>query len=132
MSTVPKQIIPLSKFAMSTACEGVPKSQAKPAPKPATPSARLPDMSSVLYSLDYGHPSFREPDAGEFILGIYRDNDGRCHATLLWADPKVDLFWDLALRQHVNPPAFYVRIEFQPQLDALTGHPVINGMVCPF
>ena len=91
----------------------------------------LPDLTHLLHSLDCGHPLFREPENNEWIMGLYREDDGRVTPVLLWADPKVDLFWDLHLRRHVRPPAFYLRLAQQPQLDPQTGCPVVHGSACP-
>jgi hypothetical protein len=92
----------------------------------------LPDLSPVYHCLDYSHPTFREPGPGELILGIYRENDGTLCPILLWADPNQDRFWDVGLREHVKPPRFYIEIKCQPQIDPVTGYPIIEGAVCPF
>jgi hypothetical protein len=91
-----------------------------------------PDLEPVVHALDYGHPRFREPANGEVVVGLYRNEDGSAAPMLLWADPKVDLFWDMALRQHVRPPAWYLRLDRQPPIDPATGYPIIEGAVCPF
>jgi len=109
-------------------------SQASQIPPHAVPCIPpdFPDLLPVFHCLDYGHPTFREPLPGELILGIYRENDGEPCPILLWVDPKVDLFWDVGLRQHVKPPRFYIQIKCQPEIDPASGYPVIQGAVCPF
>lgn len=123
----PKQVIPLERLRYA-ASGG---SEAKTTRRKIRPNA-APDMSAVIYCLESDHPMFREPEKGELIVGLYRKDDGMAAPILLWADPNVDLFWDVGLRQHVKPPAWYVRIGCQPQIDAETGYPVIHGAVCPF
>jgi hypothetical protein len=51
---------------------------------------------------------------------------------LLWAAPNVDLFWDVAQRERVKSPRLYLKLSEQPEIDAVTGYPVIQGAVCPF
>ncbi len=92
----------------------------------------VPDLSPVLHSLEPGHARYREPENGELVLGLYREDDGSAAPILLWADPKVDLFWDVSLRQHVKAPTWYLRLACQPQVDPATGYPIIHGAVCPF
>ncbi len=108
----------------------VPVRQGSTVKQPASKSARdLPDLSPVYHCLLYDHPTFREPVKGELILGIYREEDGAPCPILLWVDPHVDLFWDVGLRRHVKPPRYYIQIKCQPQIDPVTGHPVIEGAV---
>jgi hypothetical protein len=99
---------------------------------PARPGLKPPDLLPVLHCLEYSHPTFREPEKGELILGLYREDDGTAAPVLLWTDPKVDLFWDVNIRQHVKPPKWYLRLAAQPPIDPVTGYPVIQGAVCPF
>lgn len=106
-------------------------SQASQIPPGAAPCS-LPDLSPVFHSLEPDDPSFREPVDGELVLGIYRQDDGTPWPILLWADPNVDLFWDVGLREHVKPPGYYIQIKCQPEIDPVTGYPVIDGAVRPF
>ena len=109
-----------------------------PKPKPETGGGSLHNetcpeqLAPPVYSLDFGQPNFREPEEGEWVVGLYREDDGTPVPLLLWADPKVDLFWDASLREHVMPPRLYLKLDKQPQIDAATGYPVIQGAVCPF
>ena len=89
-------------------------------------------LAPPIYSLECGDPNFREPEDGELIVGLYRENDGTPVPLLLWADPNVDLLWDVARRQHVKPPRLYLQLSEQPAIDPVTGFPVIQGAVCPF
>ena len=104
-----------------------------PNPEPDCPRSLRNEMNLAppLYSLECGDPNFREPEDGELIVGISRDDDDTAAPLLLWADPKVDLFWDVARREHVKPPGLYLRLSEQPQIDPMSGHPVIDGAVCP-
>lgn len=83
-------------------------------------------------SLDPLHPEFREPVNGEWIVGLYTGEDGTKCPVLLWADPKVDLFWDPSLLEHVKPPGSYLMLEGQPKIDGESGYPVKGGAVSPF
>jgi hypothetical protein len=85
-----------------------------------------------VYSLECGEPGFREPENREWIVGLYRQDDGALFPLLLWADPKVDYFYDVARRRHVLPPRLYLRLAEQPQMDPVSGHPIIDGAECPF
>ena len=89
-------------------------------------------LAPPLYSLECGEPNFREPEDGELIVALYREDDGTPVPLLLWADPNVDLFWDVARREHVKPPRLYLQLSEQPKIDPVTGFPVIQGAVCPF
>jgi len=40
---------------------------------------------------------------------------------LLWADPNVDLFWDVGRREHVKPPRLYLKLSEQPEIDPHRG-----------
>ncbi len=91
-----------------------------------------PHLAPPVYSLECGEPSFREPEDGEWIVGLYREYDGTPVPLLLWADPNVDLFWDVARREHVRPPRIYLKLAEQPQIAPVSGHPVIDGAECPF
>ena len=115
------------------------ESKAPPEPLPEPPRslrnetrAEPPQIGPLVYSLECGEPNFREPEKGEWVVGLYREDDGTPVPLLLWADPKVDLFWDASLREHVMPPRLYLKLDKQPQIDAATGYPVIQGAVCPF
>lgn len=139
MKTDHRKIISLSKLGWNPpACEqsGANATPATGCEKPKVqPSAKLvglPSLDSVLHTLNCGQPGFREPENGEFVVGIWREKDHTAAALLLWADPAIDLFFDLARRQHVKPPGFYLRLAEQPQIDAQTGYPIINGAICPF
>lgn len=74
---------------------------------PTVPS--LPDLSAALYSLRPGDDRYRDPAKEELVIGIYRTG-ATCEAALLYADPLVDLFWDVVCEQHVKPPLFYLRL----------------------
>ena len=97
---------------------------------PTVPSQPTP--SPPVYTLECGDPGFRDPEDGEWIVGLYREDDGTFVPLLLWADPDVDYFWDVAQRRHALPPRFYVKLAAQPQIDPKSGHPIIDGAVCPF
>jgi hypothetical protein len=97
---------------------------------PVVPSP--PDLAPVVHALEYAHPWFREPENGEWVIGLYRDDDGTAAPLLLWADMREDRFWDAARREHVKPPKFYLRLSEQPQIDGETGYPIIDGAICPF
>ncbi len=85
------------------------------------PEKRLhADLTKWVHSLECRHPRFREPVKGELVLGLYRD-DSQISPILLWADPNVDLFYDVGLRQHVKPPMYYLRIDAQGQAAANLG-----------
>jgi hypothetical protein len=93
-------------------------------PKPALDRSR-PERIEVklgpaLFSLECTDANFREPVDGEWIVGLYREDDGTPVPVLLWADPNVDLFWDVARRVHVMPPRDYVRLSEHPQIDPKT------------
>ena len=92
----------------------------------------MPDLASAVFALEYDHPRFREPANGEWVVGLYRSDDGKAAPLLLWADTREDRFWDAARREHVKPPKFYIRLTEQPQIDPRTGYPIIDGAVCPF
>ena len=77
-------------------------------------------LTKWIYGLDYNDPKFREPESGELVIGIYR-NGNELSPVLLWADPKVDLFYDVGQRQHVKPPKYYLRIDQQNQAAAALG-----------
>ena len=126
-SPAPKQLIPLERLR---APGGVGNETNATVRKVRPVSA--PNVSPAIHSLESGHPTFREPEKGELIVGLYREDDGTAAPILLWADPNVDLFWDVARREHVKPSGWYLRIGCQPQLDAETGYPVVQGVVCPF
>ena len=104
----------------------------EPLPERKPPLETERQLAPPLYSLECGEPNFREPEDGEWIVALYREDDGTLVPLLLWADPNVDLFWDVARREHVKPPKLYVRLAEQPQLDPATGYPIIGGAVCPF
>lgn len=139
MKPLTRKIIPLTKLGWTTppaepntaGTSSIPVSE-KPKPPVAAKLSGMPDLGSALYTLNCGQPGFREPENGEFIVGIWREDDGAGAALLLWADPAIDLFFDLALRRHVKPPAFYLRLAEQPKIDAQSGYPIIDGAVCPF
>jgi|GEM_PF-2665958 len=78
------------------------------------------ELLKWVHSLEYGHPRYRDPEKGELVLGLYRDEDS-VSPILLWADPNIDLFYDVGLRQHVKPPKFYLRIDAQGQAAANLG-----------
>jgi len=91
-----------------------------------------PESAPPIYSLECGEPGFREPEDREWIVALYRQNDGTFYPLLLWADPDVDYFWDVARRRHTTPPRLYVKLAEQPQLDPKSGYPIIDGAECPF
>lgn len=114
------------------------QAESRPTPVPNPPGslrnepAAAPPLVPPFYSLECGEPGFREPVNGEWIVGLYRLDDGTLFPLLLWADPKVDYFWDVARRRHVLPPGRYLRLPEQPQIDPVSGHPIIDGAECPF
>lgn len=112
--------------------EPLPKPHSEPRPSLHNETRPQPQLAPPVYSLECGEPNFREPEKGEWIVGLYREDDGTPVPLLLWADPKVDLFWDVSLREHVMPPRLYLKLDKQPQIDTATGYPVIQGAVCPF
>ena len=139
MKPTTSKLIPLTQLGWSTPPSVLETAGMNAAPeieKPESPKSAnrggMPDLSSALYTLNCGQPGFREPENGEFVVGIWREDGGSAAALLLWADPAVDLFFDLALRKHVKPPAFYLRLAEQPKIDAQSGYPIINGAICPF
>lgn len=91
-----------------------------------------PDLAAAVFALECVRPGFREPENGEWIIGLYRDDDGNAAPLLLWADTREDRLWDPARREHVKPPMFYLRLSEQPQIDGETGYPIIDGAICPF
>lgn len=86
-----------------------------PEPKPEPEPGR--HLVPPVYSLECDEPNFREPEVGEWIVGLYRQDDGTLFPLLLWADPKVDYFRDVARREHVRPPRLYLQLREQPQID---------------
>lgn len=138
MNPRPKLVVPIAQLNMVFAqgCNPAPESTAEKAvPMPAGSPRSLrnePDLGPVVHALPYDHPRFREPENGEVVVGLYREDNGTAAPVLLWADTRADLFWDISLRQHVKPPAWYLRLACQPPIDPLTGYPVIQGAVCPF
>ena len=140
MNAKPRLVVPIGKLAevseLTTGDVEFTPIATRPEIRPAAAEPRSrtkwPDVGPIVHCLNYDDPTFREPEKGEFVMGLYRAEDGRAAALLLWADPKVDLFWDVALRQHVKPPKFYMRLSEQPQIDCSAGHPVIDGAACPF
>jgi hypothetical protein len=104
----------------------------KPTPQRSRPERIEVQLGSPLFSLECTDANFREPVDGEWIVGLYREDDGTPVPVLLWADPNVDLFWDVARRAHVMPPRDYLQLGEQPQIDPMTGYAVIAGAVCPF
>lgn len=117
---------------MQRPIEPSPKPHSEPRPSLRNETRPQPQLAPPVYSLECGEPNFREPEKGEWVVGLYREDDGTPVPLLLWADPKVDLFWDVSLREHVMPPRLYLKLDKQPQIDAATGYPVIQGAVCPF
>ena len=112
--------------------EPLPKPHSEPRPSLRNETRPQPQLAPPVYSLECGEPNFREPEKGEWVVGLYREDDGTPVPLLLWADPKVDLFWDASLREHVMPPRLYLKLDKQPQIDADTGYPIIDGAECPF
>jgi hypothetical protein len=92
----------------------------------------LPQFGHRFRSLDPLHPEFREPVNGEWVVGLYTSEDGKKCPMLLWADPKVDLFWDPSRLEHVKPPGSYLMLEDQPKIDGESGYPIKGGVVSPF
>jgi len=117
------------------------ESKAPPEPLPEPPRSlhnekRLtpPEIAWPIYSLECGESNFREPEEREWIVALYREDDGTFYPLLLWAEADVDYFWDVARRRHVLPPLLllYVKLAEQPQFDPQSGHPIIDGAECPF
>jgi len=128
-----RRVIPLSELGKT----------ATPQPKPPRADgmaerakrdldSALPQFGPRFRSLDPRAPQFREPPAGEWIVGLYRSDDGLWFPVLLWADPKVDLFWDPSRLEHVKPPGSYLMLEDQPKIDGESGYPIKGGVVSPF
>ena len=92
----------------------------------------LPQFGHRFRSLDPLHPEFREPVNGEWVVGLYTGEDGKKYPVLLWADPKVDLFWDPSRLEHVKTPGSYLMLEDQPKIDGESGYPIKSGVVSPF
>lgn len=137
MNRQPRLVVPIGDLAESAAADCFSSAPASPAPAPASaPKARAgmapPNLEPIVHCLEYTDPTFREPQNGEVVVGLYREDDGTAAALLLWADTRADLFWDVALRQHVKPPKFFMRLREQPAIDPATGYPIIQGAVCPF
>jgi hypothetical protein len=103
-----------------------PKRTSKPALK------NFPDLSRNLHALEFDYPCYRNPEKGEFIIALNCDTDGLVYPALLWADNETDLFWDVALAQHVHPPLFYLRMPKQPEFDISKGRPFLCTIECPF
>ena len=112
--------------------EPLPKPHSEPRLSLRNETRPKPQLAPPVYFLECGEPNFREPKKGEWVVGLYREDDGTPVPLLLWADPKVDLFWDASLREHVMPPRLYLKLDKQPQIDADTGYPIIDGAECPF
>ena len=115
--------VPVIRVRVATAA---PASRGAPVPimnKPkAAPDRTRPESTEVklgppLFSLECTDANFREPVDGEWIVGLYREDDGTPVPVLLWADPNVDLFWDVARREHVKPPRLYLQLSEQPAID---------------
>jgi hypothetical protein len=102
----------------------------KPSQAPPLPERMQVQIGPPLFSLECTDANFREPVDGEWIVGLYREDVGTPVPVLLWADPNVDLFWDVARHVHVMPPRDYLQLSEQPQIDPKTA--VIEGVVCPF
>jgi hypothetical protein len=128
-----RQIVPLHMLAAFKPDDELLNAEKTPSGNPL-PSGRQQGVNFgvSLCSLQFGHPSFREPENDEWIIGLYRENDGTFCPILLWADPTVDLFWDPSLRNYVRPPGSYLRLTNQPQIDGRTGYPIVDGAVCPY
>jgi hypothetical protein len=88
-------------------------------------SQLIEHFGTSFCSMDPGHPSFREPLNGEWLIGLYRESDGSMCPIPLLVDPKIDLLWDPSLRHHVKPPSFYLLLQHQPQIDGNTSHPLV-------
>ncbi len=142
MNRKPRLVVPIAELAASVAASSS-EAAAAPTPIPAPACDQgcercarsrptLPDLLPVLHCLEPGQSLYREPEDGELVVGLYREDDGTVAPLLLWADPKVDLFWDFARRQHVKTPTFYIRLTEQPAIDPESSYPVIQGAVCPF
>ncbi len=71
-----------------------------------------------------------QPMLIRLALGIFVAQR-RC-PVLLWADPKVDLFWDPSRLEHVKPPSSYLMLEDQPKIDGESGYTIKGGAVSPF
>ncbi len=97
-----------------------------------SPTPFLPKMGPLIRSLESTDPNFAEPTNGSMLLGLYRDDMGSVTPVVLWAHPEKDLLWDMAAGGFVNPPRFYIPLPVSWPIDPETGHPVINGAVCPF
>ena len=142
MKSKPRLVIPIARLAESVGLNRPPA----PAPMPTTGaqtagaghgnkgrSARTPpDVGQIVHCLEYTDPTFRDPENGEMVVGLYREDVGTAAAVLLWADTSADLFRDASTMQYVRPPKFYMRLSVQPQIDPVSGYPIIDGAICPF
>lgn len=114
-----RRVIPLSELGKEAAppTHPTPPNDGGPqAAKTRAPGSEMASFGPRFRSLDPRDSRFREPPPGEWIVGLYRSDDGLWFPVLLWADPKVDLFWDPSLLQHVKPPGSYLMLEEQPQI----------------
>ncbi len=128
-----RRVIPLSELGKAANPQPTPlPSEGKAAPAKRVLDSGLPQFGHRFRSLDPLHPEFREPANGEWVVGLYTSEDGKKCPVLLWADPKVDLFWDPSRLEHVKPPGSYLMLEDQPQIDGESGYPVRDGAVTPF
>ena len=130
-----RRVIPLSELGKEAARPIHPTSPNADGPqatKARTEGSEMVTFGPRFRSLDPRVPQFREPPAGEWIVGLYRSDDGLWFPVLLWADPKVDLFWDPSRLEHVKPPGSYLMLEEQPKIDGESGYPIKGGVVSPF
>lgn len=128
-----RRVIPLSELGKTATHQPTPtRTDEKAEPARRALSSRFPQFGHRYRSLDPLHPEFREPANGEWLIGLYTSADGKKCPVLLWADPKVDLFWDPSRLEHVKPPGSYLMLEDQPKIDGESGYPIRGGAVCPF
>ncbi len=141
MTRKPRLVVSIAELAEATGTDCFAPAPAPVSPQPASAPAPVakaragmkpPNMGPLVHCLEYDDPTFREPQNGELVVGLYREDDGTAAAVLLWADPRADLFRDVALGRYVRPPKFYLRLKEQPQIDPGTAYPIIEGAVCPF
>jgi hypothetical protein len=124
------QVVPLHALGASLPAASVHANPSPPLPSKTNDPAAC--FGPRFHSMDPRQTSFREPENNEWVVGLYRSADGWWNPVLLWADPKVDLFWDPSSLGYVKPPPAYLKLEDQPKIDGRSGYPIQDGVVTPF
>ncbi len=128
-----RRVIPLSELGKTATPQPTPPRAVGMAERAKRDfDSGLPQFGHRFRSLDPLDPEFREPANGEWVIGLYTGEEGNKCPVLLWADPKVDLFWDPSRLEHVKPPGSYLMLEEQPKIDGESGYPIKGGVVSPF